>query len=154
MVIRLSSSAFEQGHKIPPQYTCDGVDDSPPLQWEHVPSEAISLALICDDPDAPAGTWTHWLVYNIPPEIQALPEGVPMVETLSFGAHQGMNSFRRIGYGGPCPPRGNSHRYFVKLYALDRKLDLQPGASKQQVEAALAGHVVGEGQLMGVYQRG
>ncbi len=153
MVIRLSSSAFEQGHTIPARHTCDGEDVSPPLRWEHVPSNAISLALICDDPDAPAGTWTHWLIYDIPPEIDTLAEGIPADEMLPFGARQGQNSFGRIGYGGPCPPRGSSHRYFFTLYALDTRLDLPPGASKQAVQAALDGHVVGEGQLMGVYQR-
>jgi len=153
MVIRLVSSAFEPGHTIPTRHTCDGDDTSPLLRWEHVPSNTISLALICDDPDAPAGTWTHWLIYDIPPEIDTLTEGVPADETLSFGARQGTNSFGRLGYGGPCPPRGSSHRYVFTLYALDTPLDLPPGAIKSTVQAALEGRVVGEGQLMGVYQR-
>ncbi|MCC6616833.1 MAG: YbhB/YbcL family Raf kinase inhibitor-like protein [Anaerolineae bacterium] len=153
MVIRLVSSAFEPGHTIPARHTCDGEDVSPPLRWEHVPSNAISLALICDDPDAPAGTWTHWLIYDIPPEIDTLAEGIPTDGTLPFGARQGTNSFGRIGYGGPCPPRGSSHRYFFTLYALNRRLDLPSGAIKATVQSALEGHVVGEGQLMGVYQR-
>ena len=134
-------------------YTCDGKDISPELAWSGAPDGTKSFALICDDPDAPVGTWVHWVVYNIPSHATGLPKGVPTIKELPDGTRQGINDFHRIGYGGPCPPRGPAHRYFFKLYALDTKLDLPPGATKEQVLEAMKGHVLGEAQLMGKYER-
>ena len=152
MAMKISSTAFENGGNIPVKYTCDGEDVSPPLSWEGVPQEAVSLALICDDPDAPMGTWVHWVLFNIPPDVKGLPENIPPQPTLDNGAVHGINDFRNYGYGGPCPP-GGTHRYFFKLYALDTKLDLKPGATKAQLLDAMEGHVLAQGELMGKYSR-
>lgn len=148
----LTSSAFKEGEAIPKQYGCKGVDISPPLEWSGVPDNAKSLALIVDDPDAPMGTWVHWVIFNIPAQTTGLPENVPPKDSLPDGAIQGRNDFRNIGYGGPCPPSG-THRYFFKLYALDTALQLKAGSSKADVLKAMKGHLVGEGQLMGRYSR-
>jgi len=153
MSILLTSSAFAEGSSIPSKYTCDGDDVSPPLKWSGVPQGAKSLALICDDPDAPAGIWVHWVMYNIPAAITELPEGVPASDAVLGSARQGVNDFRRIGYGGPCPPRGSPHRYYFKLYALDTELALKPKAAKKDVVNAMQGHILAEGQLMGTYKR-
>ena len=153
MTIQLTSTAFAEGKPIPAKYTCDGTDVSPPLEWSNVPEGTKSLALISDDPDAPVGTWVHWVIYNIPPDVTELAEGIPKSEVLTNGARQGMTDFKRIGYGGPCPPPGRPHRYFFKLYALDTELDLKPGATKQQLLRPMEGHILAEGQLMGTYQR-
>ena len=152
MAIKLVSSAFQEGGMIPADYTCDGKDISPPLSWSGVPEQAVTLALICDDPDAPLGTWVHWVLYNLPASVRELPAGVPPDERLANGALQGRNDFRRLGYGGPCPP-GGTHRYYFKLYALDKALDLKPGATKKELLKAMEGHVLAEGQLMGRYKR-
>ena len=153
MSIQLTSSAFADGSPIPSKYTCDGNDTSPPLKWSGVPQGTKSLALICDDPDAPAGIWVHWVMYNIPATVTELPEGVPTGDAVLGSARQGVNDFRRIGYGGPCPPRGNPHRYYFKLYALDTELALKPKATKKDVVDAMQGHILAEGQLMGTYRR-
>lgn len=153
MSIRLSSSGFTPGGEIPRRYTCDGDDLSPPLSWEGVPAAAASLALIADDPDAPAGTWVHWVLYGLDPATAGLPEGVPPDETVLGGARQGRNDFRRIGYGGPCPPPNGAHRYFFKLYALRERLELEAGATKAELVAAMEGKVLAEGQLTGTYRR-
>ncbi len=153
MTIQLVSSAFTEGSPIPVKYTCDGRDVSPPLKWSGAPQNAKSFALIADDPDAPVGTWVHWVLYNLPATAAELPEGVPTTDTLSSGAVQGRNDFRRIGYGGPCPPRGSPHRYFFKIYALDTMLSLKPGATKQELLKVMQGHILAEGQLMGRYSR-
>jgi len=153
MNLQLTSSAFSEGSPIPKRYTCDGEDLSPPLKWSGAPQNAKSLALICDDPDAPAGTWVHWVLYNVPATTTELPEGMPTSEVVLGGAQQGVNDFRRVGYGGPCPPRGSPHRYFFRLYALDITLNLKPRASKQGVVSAMQGHILAEGQLMGTYRR-
>ncbi|GIX49181.1 MAG: UPF0098 protein [Candidatus Tectimicrobiota bacterium] len=153
MAFSLQSSAFAPGATIPKKYTCDGPDVSPPLRWSDPPAGTKSFALIMDDPDAPVGTWVHWVLYDLPPTLRELPEDVPKTETLASGAKQGLNDFRRVGYGGPCPPRGPAHRYFFKLYALDSALQLAPRATKKQVEAAMAGHVLAQAELMGRYQR-
>ena len=153
MTIQLTSSAFAEGAPIPAKYTCDGQDVSPPLKWSGAPQNAASFALIADDPDAPVGTWVHWVLYNLPATVAELPEGVPTTDTLSNGARQGRNDFRRIGYGGPCPPRGSPHRYFFKIYALDAMLALKPGATKNDLLNAMPGHILAEGQLMGRYAR-
>ena len=155
MEIKLTSAAFKEGQPIPGAYTCDGANVSPPLEWSGEPKAAKTLATICDDPDAPAGTWVHWVLYNLPGTVSHLPENVPKTETLPDlgGALQGRTDFRRPGYGGPCPPPGPAHRYFFKLYALDAPLKLQVGATKRDVEAAMQGHVLGTAQLMGTYAR-
>ncbi len=151
--MQLTSTAFKEGKEIPSKYTCDGRDLSPPLKWGDVPAGAKSLALITDDPDAPVGTWVHWVVYDLPATATELPEGVAKAQTVEGGAKQGFNDFKRLGYGGPCPPRGKPHRYFFKLYALDAPLDLKPGATKKEVERAMEKHVLAEANLMGTYQR-
>lgn len=153
MDLQVSSSAFQYGGTIPVKYTCDGPDVSSPLQWTTPPKGTQSLALICDDPDAPAGTWVHWVLYDLSPETTSLAEGVPKDKTVLGGARQGMNDFRRIGYGGPCPPPGAPHRYFFKLYALDTRLNLEPGLTKQQLLNAMKGHILAQGELMGKYKR-
>lgn len=150
--IQLTSIKFKEGEIIPSIYTCDGQDISPPLKWSGVPQNTKSLALICDDPDAPAGTWVHWVVYYIPPTTTELPEGVPTQETALNGIKQGTNDFGNIGYGGPCPPRG-THRYYFKIYALDTELQLTLSARKSDVEKAMKGHILATGQLMGKYKR-
>ena len=153
MSIQLTSSAFEEGQPIPEKYSCEGPDLSPPLVWTGVPQGAQSLALICDDPDAPMGTWVHWVLFNLPPDTTSLAEGLPKKTKLDNGALQGVNDFKRPGYGGPCPPPGKPHRYFFKLYALDRSLDLGEGARKKDVEKAMQGHILAQGQLVGTYKR-
>ncbi len=153
MSLQLSSSAFAEGQPIPAKYTCQGQDISPPLKWSGVPPSAKSLALICDDPDAPMGTWVHWVLYGLPPSVTELSEKVPTTDTLPNGASQGSNDFKRVGYGGPCPPPGNAHRYCFKLYALDTALPLPPKATQKELLKAMEGHILAEGQLMGTYQR-
>ena len=150
--MQLTSSAFDEGAMIPQRYTCDGENTSPPLSWTGVPPETRSLALICDDPDAPAGTWDHWVLYNIPADAIGLPASVPAKAILDNGAVHGSNSWGRIGYGGPCPP-GGTHRYFFKLFALGALLDLKGGATASQLLEAIKGHILAQGQLMGKYQR-
>ena len=152
MAIQLTSTAFSEGEMIPRRHSCDGQDVSPPLAWTGVPEEAQSLALICDDPDAPVGTWDHWVLFNIPADAAGLPEAVPADPVLESGAVNGKNSWGRLGYGGPCPP-GGTHRYFFYLYALDAILALESGADKSQLRQALEGHILAEGQLMGRYTR-
>ena len=153
MTIELSSTAFQSGATIPKQYTGDGGDQSPPLRWSNPPKETQSLALICDDPDAPRGTWVHWVLFNLPAQTRELQEGVPPTETLDSGAKQGKNDFGNVGYGGPAPPKGKPHRYFFKLYALDVALNLPSGTTKAQLEVRMKGHILAEGRLMGNYGR-
>ena len=136
------------------KYTCDGADASPPFTWSGAPAGTQTFALIADDPDAPAGTWVHWVLYNLPAGTSQLPENVAKVESLDLGgARQGRNDFRHPGYGGPCPPPGSAHRYFFRLYALDAPLQLKSGVQKKDVEAAMHGHILGSAQLMGTYAR-
>jgi Raf kinase inhibitor-like YbhB/YbcL family protein len=153
MSFQLSTTAFAEGQAIPKKFTCDGPDVSPPLTWKNPPAAAKSLALIVDDPDAPTGTWVHWLIFNIPASMRDLPEGVEKTEQVAGGALQGRNDFPKIGYNGPCPPPGKPHRYFFKLYALDRTLDLKAGATKADVEGATKGHILAETQIIGRYAR-
>jgi Raf kinase inhibitor-like YbhB/YbcL family protein len=153
MSIEVTSTAFKASEIIPMQYTGDGEDRSPPLRWSEPPSGTKSLAMICDDPDAPRGTWVHWVLFNLPAQARELEEGVPTKETLGNGSKQGKNDFGNIGYGGPAPPKGKPHRYFFKLYALDVALDLPTGATKAELEKAMKGHILAEGQLMGNYKR-
>ncbi len=142
--LTISSPVFKNNGFIPQKYTCDGNDVNPPLNIEGVPKETQSLALIVDDPDAPMGTWDHWVVWNIPPAEKIMENSVPGTE--------GLNDFRRRSYGGPCPPSG-THRYFFKVYALDTRLDLSPSSRKKDVERAMKGHVIAEGELVGLYRR-
>lgn len=153
MAFELTSTAFKEGELIPKKYTCEGQDVSPHLRWGAPPQGTRSFALIADDPDAPVGTWVHWVVFNIPADERELPEGIPVKEAFPKGARQGLNDFNRIGYGGPCPPPGKPHRYFFKLYALDITLDLKPRATKAQVLDASKGRILGEAQLMGRFGR-
>lgn len=153
MKLELTSPAFREGQPIPVKHTCQGTDLSPALQWNAPPPNTKSLALICDDPDAPAGTWVHWVLYNLPANLTGLPEKVPATDTLENGARQGVNDFRRVGYGGPCPPPGKPHRYFFKLYALDTEVNLPPRASKADLLRAIESHILAEGRLQGTYQR-
>ena len=152
MAIQITSSAFTEGSMIPKQHTCDGKNISPPLVWTGIPDNARSLVLIADDPDAPSGTWVHWVVFNIPATVKELPEGIAPVETLPTGGTQGKSSFGKTGYGGPCPPSG-THRYFFKVYALDTELNLRSASTKGDVVKAMDGHVIAQGQLMGTYKR-
>jgi hypothetical protein len=151
--LQLKSSAFEDQGAIPQTFTCDGEDLSPALSWSEPPAGTQSLVLVFDDPDAPAGTWDHWLLFNIPATIRSLPEGVPADGTVEGIGTHGSNSWHRLGYGGPCPPKGTTHRYFFRLYALDTLLDLGAGAGKTEIETTMEGHVLAEGQLMGRYGR-
>ena len=149
----LKTTAFADGSGIPKKHTCDGVDVSPALAWNDAPAGAQSFALIADDPDAPVGTWTHWIIWNIPAKATALPEGVAKSGPSEDGESQGRNDFRRIGYGGPCPPPGKAHRYFFKLFALNTKLDLKAGAGRDALERAMKGHILSQTELMGTYRR-
>jgi Raf kinase inhibitor-like YbhB/YbcL family protein len=153
MAIHIESSAFSEGGMIPRQYTCDGRDISPPLSWSGVPEGAKSLALICDDPDAPGKTWVHWVLFDLPPSTSGLPEAVPARESVSGGGTHGKNDFRKTGYGGPCPPSG-THRYMFKLYALDTEVKLSASATKADLERAMKGHVLAQATLTGKYSRG
>lgn len=152
MSIKLTSSAFKEGENIPAQYTCDGKNISPPLQWSNIPDSTKSMALIAEDPDAPGGTWIHWVLYDIPQNVTQLPEHTETGNKLKDGAINGTNSFRNLGYGGPCPPSG-THHYFFYIYALDTVLNLKPGATKPQLMKAMKGHIIAEGKLMGKYAR-
>jgi hypothetical protein len=152
MTITITSSAFTNGGMIPKEHTCDGSDISPPLSWSGVPEGVQSLALICDDPDAPVGTWVHWVLFNVPPTANELPRNIPPDKTLDNGARHGINDFRKYGYGGPCPPSG-THRYYFKIYALDIELAQKHGITKAELLKAMAGHILAEGQLMGTYKR-
>jgi len=167
LTIQLRSPAFADGGMIPKTFTCDGSDRSPPLEWSSVPASARALALICDDPDAPGGTWSHWVVFNLSSHVKALREGVPAEQTVPEvsteragpvveklpEARQGKNDFGKTGYGGPCPPSG-THRYFFRLYALDTRLELGSTATRAEVFRAIEGHILAEGRLAGKYQRG
>ena len=153
MALQVSSTDFSSGGTISQQFTCDGGDISPALRWNEPPAGTLSFSLIADDPDAPAGTWVHWVVFDLPGNTRSLPQNVEKKEQLESGARQGRNDFGKIGYGGPCPPRGSLHRYFFKVYALDAKLNLKAGATKQDVERAQQGHVLAQGEYMGRYGR-
>jgi len=153
MALKVTSPDFTSGGAIPKQFTCDGGDISPALAWNDAPAGTQSFSLIADDPDAPAGTWVHWVLFDLPANARSLPQNVPKTEQLENAARQGRNDFGKIGYGGPCPPRGAPHRYFFKLYALDTRLNLKSGANKQDVERVQQGHVLAQGEWMGRYGR-
>jgi hypothetical protein len=149
---RLKSSAFSNGGAIPQRFTRDGADVSPALSWNDPPTDTKAFALIMDDPDAPAGTWVHWVLYDLPVSVSELSEGVPKTKDLQNGARQGSNDFRRIGYGGPCPPHGAVHRYSFRLYALDQPTALPAGAGKRGLERAMKGHTLAQSELIGRFQ--
>jgi Raf kinase inhibitor-like YbhB/YbcL family protein len=153
LMLALSSSAFSAGGEIPRQYTCTGSDISPPLQWSGAPEKTASFALILDDPDAPHGTWVHWVLWNIPANRHALPEGIAKREQLEGGMWQGRNDFHKNGYNGPCPPGGSTHRYFFHLYALNTKLDLSPRSDRSALDAAMQGHVLAQAEYMGTFHK-
>jgi len=152
MTLTISSSAFANGGMIPSQYTCDGANISPPVQWSGLRAAAKTFAIVVDDPDAPAKTWVHWVVYDLPANTTQLTENIGQGKTLGSGGKQGTSDFKKIGYGGPCPP-GGTHRYFFKLYAVDIETSLPPGATKDELLKAIEGHVVGQGELVGKYKR-
>lgn len=150
--LEVRSSAFGEGESIPTDFTCDGADMSPPVAWSGVPAPTQSLAVIVDDPDASTGNWSHWLLYDLSPKLTQLPAGIPAEAIVPDGGFQGRTDFGRNGYNGPCPPEG-THRYFIKIFALDRMLHLEPGVTKNELLAAMQGHILAEGTLMGTYQR-
>jgi Raf kinase inhibitor-like YbhB/YbcL family protein len=152
MQIKITSAAFKEGEMIPTKHAYEASNASPALAWSEPPAGTKSLALICDDPDAPVGTWVHWVLFNIPATTRELPENVAPEKTLGLGERQGKNDYGHFGYGGPCPPSG-THRYYFKLYALDTVLTLDPGASKAELEKAMQGHILGQGLLMGRYKK-
>jgi len=151
--MELKSSAFQNGATIPRKHTCDADDVSPALSWSNAPAAAKAFALIVDDPDAPGGTWVHWVIYDLPASSKELPEAISKTETLANGAKQGLNDFRKVGYGGPCPPPGKPHHYHFKLYALNAPTNLKPRATKQQLIDAMKGHVLSEAEIVGLYRR-
>jgi Raf kinase inhibitor-like YbhB/YbcL family protein len=148
----ISSKAFTQGGAIPSKYTCDGKNVSPPLAWEGAPASAKCLALIMDDPDAPGGDWVHWVVFHLPTSVSELAEHVPPLATLPEGGVQGRNDFKKLGYGGPCPPSG-THRYFFRLYALNSMLPLRAGATRKELDDAMRDIIITKAELMGTYAR-
>ncbi len=151
--LEIESSAFKHNQKIPLRYTCDSLDLSPPLTWKDIPAKTQSFALICEDPDAPAGLWVHWIIFNIPKETLSLPEGIAKVANPFLEAQQGINDFGRVGYAGLCPPPGKSHRYFFRLYALDTKLQFSAPLGREDLLKSISGHILGEAELVGIYQR-
>ncbi len=153
MPFSITSTEFQDGGILIRKYTCDDKDISPPLEWEAIPSGTKSFTLICDDPDAPSKTWVHWVLFNIPSNERTLDERIPPENELPNGSIQGINDFGKIGYGGPCPPPGDAHRYIFKLYALDTLLELKSGATKAEVEEAIKGHILGESKIMCKYKR-
>jgi Raf kinase inhibitor-like YbhB/YbcL family protein len=153
MTMRIVSAAFEDQEFIPARHTCDGEDLSPSLSWEGVPEGTGSLALVVDDPDCPTGTWVHWMMYDIPPSMNGLGEGISTGPELGFGAKHGKNSWKRFGYGGPCPPAGKPHRYVFKLFALDTPLNIDPGAGAKLLMKVIEGHVIERAEIVGLYAR-
>lgn len=150
--LQVGSVSFSDGGTIPSRYTCDGEDVSPALHWSHPPTGTKSFAVVMNDPDAMVD-FTHWLAYNIPPDVRELALGASVQAAMPHGSAEGTNNFRRLGYGGPCPPPGKPHHYVFRLYALDIRLDLPPGATRKQLDSAIEGHIVAEGQIIGIYQR-
>ncbi len=151
--LRVRSADFPSGGDIPPRFTCDGGDVSPALDWGEPPKATQSFVLIADDPDAPGGTWVHWVLFDVPAGTRTLGREVPRDGQLANGARQGRNDFGRIGYGGPCPPAGQRHRYLFRLFALDTRLGLRPGATRSEIDRAAQGHVLARGEWMGRYAR-
>ncbi len=153
MGFTITTSAFASGAAIPDRYTCKGEDLSPALEWKDAPAKTASFAIIMDDPDAPAGVWVHWVLWNVPRSATSLPEGVPKNGRLDDGSQEGRNSFGKTGYNGPCPPPGQTHRYFFRLYALDGQLNLPADADRSQLDGAMKGHVLAQTEYMGTFHR-
>ena len=153
MSFTLRSASFSEGGQIPQPCTCDGANLSPSLSWKDAPRGTKSFALIVEDSDAPGGTWTHWIAWNIPAAMSALPAGLPALTSLGGGICQGRNDFGRIGYGGPCPPRGRVHHYYFRLFALDKVLNLRAGSSRMDLESAGRGHVLAQASTICTYKR-
>jgi len=153
MVIKMESTSFKEGELIPQRYTCDGDNISPPLRWDRLPEHTISLSIICEDPDAPGGIFTHWIISNLSPDIMNLDEGVKKEDIVENGAIQGLNDFGFSDYGGPCPPSGKTHRYFFKIYALDKILNIKPEFRPEEFLRAIESNIMDKGQLMGLYRR-
>jgi Raf kinase inhibitor-like YbhB/YbcL family protein len=153
MGFALESPQFKEGSDIPRQLTCDGEDFSPVLRWDGAPTGTKSFSLVTEDPDAPMGTFIHWVIYDLPENTSDLAQNLPKQKELPNGARQGLNDFGRVGYGGPCPPRGSAHRYYFRLYALDTKLGLAAGASRSELDRAMKGHILAQAALMGRYKR-
>ncbi len=152
-MLTISSPSFSDGGTIPKQFTCDGADISPQLVWSNPPDGTKSFAVLVDDPDAPGGNWNHWTMWNLPPKLSGLPQGLSKESNLPDGTQQGLNDFPRTGYNGPCPPPGKPHRYYFKLFALDSRLDLKPKSGKKELDAAMKGHILAQGETMGRYGR-
>jgi Raf kinase inhibitor-like YbhB/YbcL family protein len=150
--IKISSPAFDDGGILPAIFGYNYDNMSPPLRWSQIPRQTKSIALICEDPDAPYGNWTHWILFNISPRMDGLPEGVPKEDVVLGGAMQGINDFRKIGYDGPAPPKG-VHRYYFKIYALDQTIDLEPGIGRKELLKKIEGHIIGQGAIMGRFKR-
>lgn len=153
MALKISTKAFEYGKTIPAKYTCEGENVSPELHWNEVPNATVTLAMICEDPDAPGGTFTHWIIYNLSPNSSGLEQGVPLQKNLDNGAIQGSNDMNKYGYGGPCPPRGKPHRYYFKLFALNKQLAPESANTREEFFKAIDGKVIEEAEYMGVYKR-
>lgn len=153
MAFTISSRAFRNGTRIPSRYTCEGDDLSPPLSWRDAPNGTRSYVLICEDPDSPSGLWTHWLVYDIPGDLNELEEGLPRTEILPNGAKQGLNTDGEVGYSGPCPPRGRAHRYVFRILAVSSRLPLRPASSRKDLEEAVRGLVIARAEIVGLYGR-
>jgi Raf kinase inhibitor-like YbhB/YbcL family protein len=153
--LAITSSAFEDGAAIPSQFTCDGANESPALSWSGAPKDIAAYALIVEDPDAPSGMFIHWVLYDVPGTTTSLPQALPKTPSLSSlgGAKQGTNGFKKVGYDGPCPPKGAPHHYHFKLFALDKPLGIAPGASRDQIMDAMKGHELGHGEIIGTYAR-
>lgn len=153
MSLSISSPSFSNGGSIDKKFTCEGADVSPQLAWTEPPAGTKTFALLADDPDAPVGNWNHWTLWNLPPNLRSLPEGLSKDAHLPDGSEQGMNDFHRTGYNGPCPPAGKPHRYYFKLFALDAKLNLGSSAGKPELERAMKGHILAQAEWMGTYKR-
>ncbi len=154
MPLVVKTPAFEAGKPVPKRHTGEGEDVSPKLEWSEAPKGTKSIAVICDDPDAPVGTWTHWVLFNLPPDMRSLAEGQAKDKEFKNGARHGLNDWKQPGYRGPMPPPGKAHRYFFRVYALDAVLGLAAGATRKDVLAAMEGHILAQGEVMGTYKRG
>ncbi len=151
-MINIRSNAFENGEKLPKKFTCDGENISPDLVWDNIPEHTISFAVICEDPDAPAGLFTHWIIFNIPANLSELPENIDKKEKIQNGIIQGITTSGFTGYSGPCPPEGPAHRYFFKIYALDKTLNISPPVKRDEFLKAINENILDEGQLIGKYR--
>lgn len=153
MAINVTTPRFEYGKAIPVKFTCDGDDVSPVIRWDNLPKDTASVVLLMEDPDAPMGTFTHWIVYNLPPDSTGMEEIIPKQKTLNNGGFQGRNDFGKYGYGGPCPPEGETHRYYFRVYALKKKLKQEDGANRDALLDAIKDKVIDSGEYMGTYKR-